>query len=37
MRFLLRGCILGLGIAAAVTVAAPSDVIDGPMIRPAVS
>lgn len=37
MRFLLGGCILGLGILAAVTMAAPSDVVDGPLIRPAVS
>jgi hypothetical protein len=37
MRFLLGGCILAFGIVAAVTTAAPSDVIDGPLIRPAAS
>jgi hypothetical protein len=38
MRCLLRGSILGLGVLmSAASVGAPSDVIDGPLIRSAVS
>src|SRR5580698_2330031 len=38
MRGLLPGCLVGLGVLLSVTAsAAPSDVTDGPLIRPAVS
>src|SRR6202034_1151892 len=38
MRCLPRSCILALGLlVTAASLAAPSDVVDGPLIRPAVS
>ena len=38
MRWSLRGCLLGLGMLLVGTAsAAPSDVVDGPLIRPATS